>query len=167
MCHTHRGRASERSPSNETSIDVLAKSRAYSSDHRRRASSVGSNRSRKSSLKSVPEERVNDTKSGDDENVHINASHQQDLAEIYDELEKKESILRRWLTRYGPEKFDPSVEGEKLNPNEHEATFMTPMQESKNTRKFPWPSMVRSASVGSNTPGESLFQGLCKNTSCK
>lgn len=38
-----------------------------------------------------------------------------------------ETILMNTLKKHGLERFDPS-EGElKFNPNEHEATFMTPM----------------------------------------
>jgi molecular chaperone GrpE len=40
----------------------------------------------------------------------------------------EQTILMQTLKKHGLERFDPSVEGEKFNPNEHEATFMTPME---------------------------------------
>ena len=52
----------------------------------------------------------------------------QDLANLYDGLKMTERILMQTLKKHGLERFDPSVEGEKFNPNEHEATFMTPME---------------------------------------
>jgi molecular chaperone GrpE len=51
----------------------------------------------------------------------------QDLVALYDGLRMTENILMSTLKKHGLERFDPSVEGEKFNPNEHEATFMTPM----------------------------------------
>ena len=52
----------------------------------------------------------------------------QDLVNLYDGLKMTERILMQTLKKHGLERFDPSVEGEKFNPNEHEATFMTPME---------------------------------------
>ena len=40
------------------------------------------------------------------------------------------------LKKHGVERFDPSVESEKFNPNEHEATFMTPMQDKEDNTVF-------------------------------
>ena len=70
-------------------------------------------------LAMVPEEKLN-TK---EKNEHL-----QDLVSLYDGLKMTETILMQTLKKHGLERFDPSVEGEKFNPNEHEATFMTPMQ---------------------------------------
>ncbi|KAF7898319.1 hypothetical protein EAF00_004765 [Botryotinia globosa] len=53
--------------------------------------------------------------------------HQQDLITLYEGLKMTENILMSTLKKHGLERFDPSVESEKFNPNEHEATFMTPM----------------------------------------
>ena len=39
-----------------------------------------------------------------------------------------ETILMQTLKKHGLERFDPSVEGEKFNPNLHEATFQTPVE---------------------------------------
>ncbi|KAK6607857.1 mitochondrial co-chaperone [Botrytis cinerea] len=44
-----------------------------------------------------------------------------------EKLSMTENILMSTLKKHGLERFDPSVESEKFNPNEHEATFMTPM----------------------------------------
>lgn len=53
--------------------------------------------------------------------------YSKDLVALYDGLKMTETILMSTLKKHGLERFDPSVEGEKFNPNEHEATFMTPM----------------------------------------
>jgi len=39
-----------------------------------------------------------------------------------------DDILMNTLKRHGLERFDPSVGEQKFNPNEHEATFMTPIE---------------------------------------
>ncbi len=39
-----------------------------------------------------------------------------------------ETILMQTLKKHGLERFDPSVDGEKFNPNLHEATFQTPLE---------------------------------------
>lgn len=52
---------------------------------------------------------------------------QQDLITLHEGLQMTENILMTTLKKHGLERFDPSVEAEKFNPNEHEATFMTPM----------------------------------------
>jgi molecular chaperone GrpE len=70
-------------------------------------------------LAMVPEEKLN----AKEKNEHL-----QDLVSLYDGLKMTESILMQTLKKHGLERFDPSVEGEKFNPNEHEATFMTPME---------------------------------------
>ncbi|KAK3371682.1 GrpE-domain-containing protein [Lasiosphaeria ovina] len=51
--------------------------------------------------------------------------HLRDLVNLYEGLRMTESILLETLKKHGLERFDPH--GEKFNPNEHEATFMTPM----------------------------------------
>jgi len=51
-----------------------------------------------------------------------------ELSSLYDGLKMTEGILMNTLKKNGLERFDPAEgEGEKFNPNEHEATFMTPM----------------------------------------
>lgn len=42
-----------------------------------------------------------------------------------------ETILMSTLKKHGLERFDPSVESEKFNPNEHEATFFVPMPDKE------------------------------------
>jgi molecular chaperone GrpE len=54
----------------------------------------------------------------------------QDLVNLYDGLKMTEDILMSTLKRHGLERFDP--EGEAFNPNEHDATFMTPMPDKDN-----------------------------------
>ena len=59
-----------------------------------------------------------------------------DLIALYDGLKMTERILLNTLKKHGLEKFDPSVEGEKFNPNEHEATFMTKVPEKEDGTVF-------------------------------
>jgi molecular chaperone GrpE len=73
----------------------------------------------------VPEEKLKDK-----------SEHAQDLVALYDGLKMTESILMSTLKKHGLERFDPSVEGEKFNPNEHEATFMTPMAGKEDNTVF-------------------------------
>ena len=78
-------------------------------------------------LSMVPAEKLN-TKEKDD--------NLKDLVALYDGLRMTESILMATLKKHGLERFDPSVEGEKFNPNEHEATFMTPVEGKENDTVF-------------------------------
>jgi len=76
-------------------------------------------------LTMVPEEKLQDQ-----------SEHVKDLIALYDGLKMTESILMSTLKKHGVERFDPSVESEKFNPNEHEATFMTPMQDKEDNTVF-------------------------------
>lgn len=67
-------------------------------------------------LAQVPEEKLKAAEK---------TEHLQDLVNLYEGLRLTENILMQTLKKHGLERFDPS--GEKFNPNEHEATFMTPM----------------------------------------
>lgn len=75
----------------------------------------------------VPEEKLN----AQEKNEHLN-----DLVALYEGLKMTENILMSTLKKHGLERFDPSVEGEKFNPNEHEATFMTPMEGKEDNTVF-------------------------------
>jgi molecular chaperone GrpE len=59
-----------------------------------------------------------------------------DLVALYDGLKMTESILMSTLKKHGLERFDPSVESEKFDPNQHEATFMTPMEGKEHNTVF-------------------------------
>ncbi len=50
-----------------------------------------------------------------------------DLVSLYEGLKMTEQILMQTLKKHGLERFDPSENGEKFDPNLHEATFQTPM----------------------------------------
>ncbi|KUJ13286.1 GrpE-domain-containing protein [Mollisia scopiformis] len=78
-------------------------------------------------LAMVPEEKLTAT----EKTEHLN-----DLIALYEGLKMTENILMATLKKHGLERFDPSVEGEKFNPNEHEATFMTPMQGKEDNTVF-------------------------------
>lgn len=71
-----------------------------------------------------------------EEKVKSQAEEMKDLVALYDGLKMTESILMSTLKKHGLERFDPSVEGEKFNPNEHEATFMAPQQDKEHNTVF-------------------------------
>ncbi|KAI9792414.1 MAG: Mitochondrial matrix cochaperone [Peltula sp. TS41687] len=56
------------------------------------------------------------------------ASSKKDLINLYDGLKMTETILMQTLKKHGLERFDPAVNGEKFDPNLHEATFQAPVQ---------------------------------------
>ena len=51
-----------------------------------------------------------------------------DLMNLYDGLKMTETILMQTLKKHGLERFDPSEQQEKFNPNLHEATFQTKLE---------------------------------------
>ncbi|KAI1769642.1 GrpE-domain-containing protein [Hypoxylon sp. FL1150] len=58
----------------------------------------------------------------------------EDLQNFYEGVKMTETIMLQTLQKHGLERFDP--EGEKFNPNEHEATFMTPMPDKEDNTVF-------------------------------
>lgn len=58
----------------------------------------------------------------------------EDLAGFYEGVKMTEGLMLQTLKKHGLERFDP--EGEKFNPNEHEATFMTPMPDKEDNIVF-------------------------------
>ncbi|KAK4252011.1 GrpE-domain-containing protein [Corynascus novoguineensis] len=60
--------------------------------------------------------------------------HTQDLINLYDGLKMTENVLLQTLKKHGLERFEP--DGEVFNPNEHEATFMTPMPDKEHNTVF-------------------------------
>ncbi|OLN92117.1 GrpE-like protein, mitochondrial [Colletotrichum chlorophyti] len=76
-------------------------------------------------LSTVPQEKLKaPEKSGD----------LQDLANLYEGLKMTDDILISTLKKHGIERFDP--EGEKFNPNEHDATFMAPQPDKEDNTVF-------------------------------
>ena len=51
-----------------------------------------------------------------------------ELVNLYEGLKMTERILMQTLKKHGLERFDPSANGEKFNPNMHEATFQTKVE---------------------------------------
>lgn len=73
----------------------------------------------------VPQEKLQvEEKSGD----------LKDLANLYEGLKMTDDILMSTLKKHGIERFDP--EGEKFNPNEHDATFMAPQPDKEDNTVF-------------------------------
>lgn len=58
----------------------------------------------------------------------------EDLHNFYEGVKMTETNMLQTLQKHGLERFDP--EGEKFNPNEHEATFMTPMPDKEDNTVF-------------------------------
>lgn len=58
----------------------------------------------------------------------------EDLINFYEGVKMTETNMLQTLQKHGLERFDP--EGEKFNPNEHEATFMTPMPGKEDNTVF-------------------------------
>ncbi|PSK36110.1 GrpE, mitochondrial [Elsinoe australis] len=63
-------------------------------------------------LETVPQEKLTD--------------ENKDLKALHDGLRMTEKILMSTLKKHGLERFDPSAESEKFDPNKHEATFQVP-----------------------------------------
>lgn len=64
------------------------------------------------------------------------ANPNKELISLFDGLKMTEGILMNTLKKHGLERFDPSETSEKFNPNEHEATFMTPMADKEDGTVF-------------------------------
>ncbi len=62
------------------------------------------------------------------------SEHLQDLLNLHEGLRMTESILLSTLEKHGLQRFDP--DGLVFNPNEHEATFMTPMPDKEHNTVF-------------------------------
>ncbi|CAG8951406.1 hypothetical protein HYFRA_00007321 [Hymenoscyphus fraxineus] len=78
-------------------------------------------------LAMVPEEKLKSEEKSE---------HLQDLRSLHEGLKMTESILMSTLKKHGLERFDPSVANETFNPNEHEATFMSPMEGKEENTVF-------------------------------
>ena len=76
-------------------------------------------------LANVPADKLNAADKNDDV---------KELVNLYEGLKMTESILIQTLAKHGLERLEP--EGEKFNPNEHEATFMTPQPDKENNTVF-------------------------------
>lgn len=57
-----------------------------------------------------------------------------DLNSFYEGVKMTETNMLQTLSKHGLDRFSP--EGEKFNPNEHEATFMTPMPGKEDNTVF-------------------------------
>ncbi|KAH6656300.1 GrpE-domain-containing protein [Truncatella angustata] len=58
----------------------------------------------------------------------------EELSSFYEGVKMSDGILQSTLTKHGLERFDPA--GDKFNPNEHEATFMTPQPDKEDNTVF-------------------------------
>ncbi|KAF2741060.1 GrpE-domain-containing protein [Polyplosphaeria fusca] len=59
-----------------------------------------------------------------------------DLVLLHDGLKMTDNILMQTLKKHGLERFDPAVEGEKFDPNVHEAVFQTPQPDKEDGTVF-------------------------------
>ncbi len=76
-------------------------------------------------LANVPADKINAAEKNEDI---------QELVNLYEGLKMTEGILIQTLSKHGLERLEPT--GEKFNPNEHEATFMTPQPDKENNTVF-------------------------------
>jgi molecular chaperone GrpE len=76
-------------------------------------------------LGTVPAEKLNVTEKSE---------AQQDLVNLYEGLQMTERILMQTLEKHGLERLNP--DGDKFNPNEHEATFMAPQPDKEDNTVF-------------------------------
>ena len=76
-------------------------------------------------LAMIPEEKLKSEEKSE---------HLQDLLNLHEGLRMTESILLSTLEKHGLQRFDP--DGLVFNPNEHEATFMTPMPDKEHNTVF-------------------------------
>jgi len=80
-------------------------------------------------LGAVPAEKIAKAADGADD---VN----KDLRELHGGLKMTETVLINTLKKHGLERFDPSVNGEKFNPNIHEAVFQTPQPDKEDGACF-------------------------------
>lgn len=55
-------------------------------------------------------------------------STNKDLKNLHDGLKMTETVMMSTLAKHGLERFDPSENAEKFDPNKHDAQFMTKME---------------------------------------
>lgn len=73
-------------------------------------------------LSTVPQELLND--------------EHKELKNLHDGLKMTETIFINTLKKHGLERFDPSENGDKFDPNKHEATFMVPQPDKEHNTVF-------------------------------
>ncbi|KAH8161393.1 hypothetical protein CIB48_g6852 [Xylaria polymorpha] len=66
--------------------------------------------------------------------VEEGKEHNADLNNFYEGVKMTEGTMLQTLSKHGLDRFSP--EGEKFNPNEHEATFMTPVPDKEENTVF-------------------------------
>ncbi|KAF2277611.1 GrpE-domain-containing protein [Westerdykella ornata] len=66
----------------------------------------------------------------------LSSGENPDLVTLHDGLKMTESILLQTLKKHGLERFDPSLEQEKFNPNIHEAVFQAPQPDKEDGTVF-------------------------------
>lgn len=59
-----------------------------------------------------------------------------DLLNLYDGLKMTERILLGTLAKHGLERFDPAENGDRFDPNRHDASFMAPVTEREDGSVF-------------------------------
>lgn len=59
-----------------------------------------------------------------------------DLLDLHGGLRMTERILLETVKRHGLERFDPSENGDKFDPNRHEATFQAPQKDKTDGTVF-------------------------------
>jgi molecular chaperone GrpE len=63
-------------------------------------------------------------------------STNKELKDLHGGLKMTESVLMQSLAKHGLIRFDPSEKGDKFDPNVHEASFMTKMEDKPDGTVF-------------------------------
>lgn len=70
------------------------------------------------------------------EALEVEGDANKELKQLHGGLKMTENILMNTLKKHGLERFDPSTDGEKFDPNKHEATFQTPQADKEDGTCF-------------------------------
>ena len=62
-----------------------------------------------------------------------------ELRQLHGGLKMTEEVLMNTLKKHGLERFDPSENGDKFDPNLHDATFQTPQPDKEDGRSSSLP----------------------------
>lgn len=88
-------------------------------------------------LSQVGPEKLVDPTSSDSAPVQPESTDPyKDLRQLHSGLKMVEKVLMGTLKKHGLERFDPSEEGEKFDPNIHEATFQAPQPDKQDETCF-------------------------------
>lgn len=83
-------------------------------------------------LGNVPADKVQKADAADASGV----DQYKELRELHGGLQMTSNVLLNTLRRHGLERYDPSENGDKFDPNMHEATFQAPQPDKEDGTVF-------------------------------